>query len=416
MLKNYLKITWKVLTRKKLFTLASFLGISLTLTVIIIAVSFYDFMLKPNYPAYKQNDILLLNKVTLWGENPNRNVSSWIGSYRLLEKYVKPLKTARNVSIFTYYPKSMAIYNNENKIEINIKYTDAEFWEILDFDFLYGRHYNEQEVLNQAHLAVINKTICEKIFGNTQNVVGKWIEIDKKSYTVVGIVEDVSPVRFSSYGNVWVPLTTSKINLENNQLTGPFSAMILPKSKKSFGITQEELLRKLSKIEFPEPKYQWNISAPAHPFKIAIIKMYFFMLPEKINWFKFQLLIFSILCLFVILPLLNIININSNRLTERLSEIGIRKSFGASKRSIVYQFLFENVFMTLVSGVAGCFFAIITLKFIEHSKIIPDGNLNINLRALFISFIIMIIFGLISGGLPAYLAAKNQITNSLNTD
>ena len=50
--------------------------------------------------------------------------------------------------------------------------------------------------------------------------------------------------------------------------------------------------------------------------------------------------------MFVLLPTVNLVNINVSRILERASEIGVRKAFGASRRTLVAQFVVENVILT----------------------------------------------------------------------
>ncbi len=65
MFTNYLKITWAVLKRRKLFTFISLFGISLTLTVLIVVVAFLDHLLAPNYPEFQRKKLLYIERVQL---------------------------------------------------------------------------------------------------------------------------------------------------------------------------------------------------------------------------------------------------------------------------------------------------------------------------------------------------------------
>ena len=58
--------------------------------------------------------------------------------------------------------------------------------------------------------------------------------------------------------------------------------------------------------------------------------------------------------LFMLLPTLHLVNLNIGRIEERTSEIGVRKSFGASARTLVGQFVAENVLLTLVGAASAC--------------------------------------------------------------
>ena len=57
--------------------------------------------------------------------------------------------------------------------------------------------------------------------------------------------------------------------------------------------------------------------------------------------------------LFMLLPAVNLINLNTSRILERASEIGVRKAFGASSRTLVGQFIVENLVLTLVGAAVG---------------------------------------------------------------
>ena len=55
----------------------------------------------------------------------------------------------------------------------------------------------------------------------------------------------------------------------------------------------------------------------------------------------------------MLLPAVNLVNLNASRIMERASEIGVRKAFGASSRTLVGQFVVENVVLTLIGAALG---------------------------------------------------------------
>ena len=70
--------------------------------------------------------------------------------------------------------------------------------------------------------------------------------------------------------------------------------------------------------------------------------------------------IFIVLALlFMTLPALNLVTLNLSRILERAPEIGVRKAFGAPKRTLIAQFVTENVILTLIGGALGFVFTII---------------------------------------------------------
>ena len=84
--------------------------------------------------------------------------------------------------------------------------------------------------------------------------------------------------------------------------------------------------------------------------------------------------------LFLLLPTLNLVNINISRIMERSSEIGVRKAFGASSRTLVLQFIVENIILTFLGGVIGIVLSIVLSAFLITVKLFPMHTLVLTLR------------------------------------
>ena len=117
--------------------------------------------------------------------------------------------------------------------------------------------------------------------------------------------------------------------------------------------------------------------------------------------------------LFLILPTLNLVNINISRIMERSSEIGVRKAFGASSRTLVLQFIVENIILTFLGGVIGIVLSIIFINIFNNSGAIPNGHLAINGTVLLYTFLACLVFGIISGVYPAWRMSRMQVVNAL---
>ena len=75
--------------------------------------------------------------------------------------------------------------------------------------------------------------------------------------------------------------------------------------------------------------------------------------------------------LFALLPAVNLVNLNMSRIMERASEIGVRKAFGASSRTLVGQFIVENVVLSLVGGGLGFAASVFVLEAVNRSGLVP---------------------------------------------
>ena len=117
--------------------------------------------------------------------------------------------------------------------------------------------------------------------------------------------------------------------------------------------------------------------------------------------------------LFMALPALNLINLNTGRILERSSEIGVRKAFGATSRQLVWQFVVENVLLCLVGGVLGLLFAKSALVWLEHSNLIPYLRVSLNFAVFGWGLLLAVVFGLLSGVIPAWKMSRLHPVQSL---
>jgi len=105
---------------------------------------------------------------------------------------------------------------------------------------------------------------------------------------------------------------------------------------------------------------------------------------------------------------IGIMNIMFVSVTERTREIGIRKAIGAKRRSILFQFLVESALICLLGGVIGLIIAY-PLSLIA-SQILPTA---MPLSVVFLSLVVSLLVGVISGFLPAYRASKLDPVDAL---
>jgi len=117
--------------------------------------------------------------------------------------------------------------------------------------------------------------------------------------------------------------------------------------------------------------------------------------------------------LIMLLPTLNLININITRIMERSSEIGVRKAFGASSKTLVYQFIVENIILTLFGGLIGLVLSFIAIKVINNANLINNLELTLNFTVLFAGLLVCLIFGLVSGVYPAWRMSKLNVVTAL---
>lgn len=414
MLRNYIKIAWKVLGRNKFFTFVSLFGISFTLAVLIIIIAFLNQILGSSYPETNSNKCLYINRVIMDHTNGNNMMSSH-SSFHLLKDYIEKLKTPETVAIASNIVQTNTFVGNR-KLRLGLRYTDADFWKVFEFEFLSGSAYHDNHVTKGEYVAVISNSAQEAYFGEEVDVIGKTITTDNTNYRVIGVVRDVADYQMNSNADIYVPYSTSKDDLKAREYLGSYAGIILAKSPADFPAIKAELKEMIAKIPIPKDENYNRLRAWAQTrgeyFAAALLpgnRTDDDDPPVGILY----LLIAGAMLLFMMLPTLNLININTSRIMERASEIGIRKAFGASTSTLTVQFIIENIILTFIGGAIGLIIAFVALNIIENSGIIPHAELNINYKVFLAAIALCLIFGFLSGVLPAFRMSRLQVVQAI---
>ena len=413
MVLNYIKIAWKVLLRHPFYTFITLFGISLTLTVLMVLTSFLDHLIGAHYPETNRDRSLYIERIE-FTDSSRSSTSSGPMSFKFLTDFAKTLKNPEMVTIVST-PRSSNAYVGSRKFKINTKFTDAAFWQVNAFNFLEGRPYNDQTITNGEHVAVITDGFKKQYFDSeTESVVGKDIEIENIRYKVIGVVSGSPVTRMFTNADVYFPYTAPKSNYRAAGMRGDYLAVLLAKDKRDLAGIKEEFQSRISKI--PVPGVQ-------NDFKYAIVEVrsepYLanYLIPLMNGRKGIQAAFFGaiafILLMLLGLPAVNLVNLNVSRILERASEIGIRKAFGAPIRTLLWQFIVENIFITFIGGAIALVLTFIIIKVINQSGLIAYADLTINLTVFGISALVALLFGLLSGVLPALRMSKLSITEAL---
>lgn len=394
-----LRLAVKVLLRRKFFTLISLFAISVTLVVLMVAAALLDHVVGAMPPESRQGRMLNVRWGAMSGEN---NEAIGTLGYGFLDRFVRPLKRAEAVSIHSE-PDSAVGWVRGEKVTSWLKRTDGIFFRVFDFTFLEGAPYGTDDDANARFTAVINETTRRRFFGSGP-AVGRTLELDGQTFRVAGVVADVPFYRTLTFADVWAPLSTYKTDAYKSGVLGSFFATILARTPADFPAIREDLTSRLPLVELPSP-YKEFVSAADTPFEsLARDLTPGSRTAAPVGWFVTGLGIAALL--FMLLPAVNLVNLNVSRMLERASEIGVRKAFGASSRALVGQFLVENLVLCLVGGVLGWAGAGLVLSGIGSSGLIPYADFHLDLRVFLAGFAATVVFALLSGLYPAWKMSR----------
>lgn len=411
MLLNYLKIAWKVLLRRKFYTAVSLFGIAFTLTVLTVCAAFVDAMFAPRAPETRLDRILSIEWANLHG--PQNSATSNPG-FKLLDTYARDLDGVEALSI-TSTASVVASYVDGRKIETTLRRTDAAFWEIMEFAFVEGGPLTAGDVDAGSFVAVLNASTRDLLLGDGP-AVGRTVRLGGRAHRVVGVVRDVSPTRTLSYAEAWVPITTTPETGFRDELLGGCVGILLARDRSAFDGIRSEFQSRLAAAELPEPDRYEELRSFAGSRAEQVAREILGGNDDEGRAPTGRLaLTAGVLALaFMALPALNLVNLNLSRILERSSEIGVRKAFGGSSRALVGQFLTESVVLTLIGGLIGVALSAAALSAINASGAIPYADFAINVRVFGWGLLLSLVFGLLSGAIPAWRMSRVHPVRALS--
>jgi putative ABC transport system permease protein len=403
---NYLKMAWKVLGRRKFFTFVSLFGIGFTLTTLMVLVAIADHLLSPSYPEAELDRTLVLERMKMFGERSN-----WYSgpSFKFIDRYARDLPGVERLSIYTRTSETNTFLAGR-KLIFQMRFTDAEYWRIMQFAFLEGAAFSATDDQNANRVAVISAGARRRFFGD-EAALGRAIELDGVEFRVVGVVRDVPYYRMHSTADIWVPLGNQTAAGFFDRLIGGCQAAFLLEPGANPKQVQAAFQERLTRVEFDDPeRYHTIVGLP-----MTQLELLGSMDLDPGETAPRRMILLWVLggLAFMALPAINLVNINLSRIYERSGEIGVRKAFGAASGDLVLQFVIENIVLCLIGGLFGLVGAFGVLYLATLFPQTPFLTFHLSWRIFLAALGLAILFGLLSGVWPAWKMSRQHPVNAL---
>lgn len=442
MIKNYIKLAWRVLGRRKFFTFISLFGISFTLATLMLFVSLLQSELSKDAPLGNVDDLVYVSNITLIKQHydtipqvdsalvdglfvydttykyneAGRSTSTSDLSEQLLVNYfsdVPSVMRSTRVSIGRY-----DVYINNSKLQVDAVYTNAEYWEVFNFKFVEGRPFDRSDVEQDRGVVVITEDFAQRYFGENTNIIDREVTIGDRELRVIGMVSTPTVSKAMGYSvsrDVFIPVSQMSGYVEKFYFGG-FFGVFQKKRGASIDQVKSDLVFAATKIptDHPDNVYE-NATVKIEPstLKEAIADQIYYLDDPGKSLRTLTLIVIGLLTLYILMPLLNLVNLNVSRILERSSEIGVRRSFGAHRSTVLFQFVFENVILTLIGGAIALVLSSIAMVMINQSKALGNMVLQFDVKFFLSCFLLCIVFGVLSGLIPAYRMSKLNIIQAL---
>jgi ABC-type antimicrobial peptide transport system permease subunit len=414
MIRNYLKIGWRNLTKNKSYAFINIFGLSLGIACSIVIFTIVKYHL--GFDNFHENKDRIYRIVTEWHDDEpgfSEAVPSPVGrAFR--SEFTFAEKTARVIS----YNDALVAMNagsdrKKFKEESGIAYAEPEFFEIMHFPLVKG---NQQNFLSSPNSAAITEKLAKKYFG-TEDPMGKPIRINNKTdFIVKGILKDLPNNTdhreeiYLSYQNL---IDQSRWLAVDSNWGGVYSGshcFILLKQNATPTQANQALAQLVKKNYTGRDASVWH-------FRLQELADIHFNPDFNGSANKKYLWAFTLIGLFLIITAcVNFINLATAQALNRSKEVGIPKVLGSMPKQLFWQFIAETALITFFALLLAIVIAALSMPFVNQ---LFQSNMSLQLFRNPSLWVFLLVTGVVvtflSGSYPGLVLARFQPVMALKS-
>lgn len=325
-------------------------------------------------------------------------------SYRQAMEFKDRFDFPAKVAVGCYGTGTATVKFGDKKTNPNVTFNGADenFMDVKGVDIEVGRNFTKTEVERGAPIAVIGSDIVKSLFdGKNEKALDQIITINAHRYRVVGIMATKgSSMNESSDRKVYAPLVNVKALFGAGDDRDYF-LMVAVQDATNMEAAQSEATGLFRQIRGLRPGQDDDFEIFASDSIVAILKE---------NTVTLRLAAVAIGLMTLLGAAIGLMNIMLVSVTERTREIGITKALGATRRSIMLQFLTEAIAICQIGGIVGILLGILIGNFMT---VVLGGSFLVPWLWILLGFTLCMIVGIVSGFYPAMKAARLDPIESL---
>jgi putative ABC transport system permease protein len=387
---------YQALRSNILRTTLSLLGVSVGIFAIVAVFTAVDSLnknIRSEIDSFAGSGVLYVGK---WPWIMQNNYPWWKYLNRPEMKYSEfqflkdNLKSAKAIAIIDN-GRSASATRGSSSMDVNMTGASYDYNQITSVPVQYGRYFLPIESENALNVVIIGAKVSE----NLQATVGDQIKLNGIKFQIIGIIEKKGTDLLSFGGTpdekVFLPYSTFSAVFQKDKPAPDIAIKAMDDDLGQENLEGEVtgLMRSLRSIK---PKQESNFAVN----RLDGLNQFFDGIFAALNVAGALIAGFSLL-----VGGFGIANIMFVSVKERTNIIGIQKSLGAKNYFILFQFLFEAVFLSLIGGLVGIGLVVLLTLIPQDALPLVLSMKNI-VTGLFISSFI----GILSGIIPAWVAAK----------
>ncbi|MES2372943.1 MAG: ABC transporter permease [Bacteroidota bacterium] len=405
---NSFRMALQELRVNKLRTFLSLFGITIGIFCIIGVLATVD-----SLERKVQNDIKAFGNNTIYIDKWNYGGGNDYPWWKYIKRPPMRIEEMRFIKSKSQLASNSAMFVSNNVTlsymdnilsNVNLYGVSEEFNTIQTIDIDNGRYLNETEFSRGTTTGIIGYKVADELYGNAQKAVGKEVVYNGKHVIIVGVIkkQGQSFVGGFDYDQSLIVPYRYFASVYNPDNSSPF-IMVQGKTHVASVALQDELIGIMRQVRRLSPTDEDNFSANDVAQFSEQVKGFFGQVSAG-GW--------AIAGLSLIVGAFGVANIMFVTVRERTSQIGLKKALGAKRRTILTEFLIESAFLCIIGGLVGL--GLVWLLALVLSSVLPFA-IVIAPNIIILALSICIILGIISGIIPASIAAKMDPVVAIRT-
>ncbi len=340
---NLLKQSWAQARANSANTILYILGVALAVCTVMIISIIWHVKLDPIYPEYNRDRTAYLSRMTIKVDTEEEH-SSMSGNLtaQVVREIAQDIDCVENLGVTVIGGSTLRVPGTKKMIKTRGFDINSDFLRIYNYDILAGRQFTDDEIEANASKIMIDEDIAKQLYGSAAVAVGKEVDMDFKPKEIIGVFRPTSALAPNSYAQILCPIV---IKEDPNVMIAQYSVVFLLKEGRKFEELQQEIKDRLRRYNstMPEGRSFEFEDGPADQ------KTQAFNSVTHSGYLYYV----AIALLLLMVPAMNLCGLITENLNRRQEEIGVRKSFGAGRTSLLWEIVTENLLLTIAGALLG---------------------------------------------------------------
>ncbi len=402
MIRNYIKIAWRNISRNKLFSAINITGLSVGVSCCVLIFLYVQYEM--SFDTFNVNANRLY-RLTVQMHQPQENNFYSATSPRLAPAIQAAFPEVEKSSRIIF-SKRILSYGQKKFYDTRIMFADSALLQMFTFPMIEG---NPDKALVEPYSIVLTEGAAKNYFG-PEPAMGKMMQLsDTIQLKVTGIIRDIPANAHFNFSCVvsrstlsdMTKATGGKYPNEDDWFFLDSHSYVLLKENTDHQALEKKIDGYIQKQMAPERKeYGMWLNTYLQPLKDIHLKSNYEaeIKPETNSDIRYVYIFSGTALLILLIACSNFINLSTAKSLNRSKEIGLRKVIGAKRGQLIAQFLGESLILTVIASVISI---LLVLAALPGFNTFTQRQLSLNGTVFFAYAMIICGVGLLAGLYPA---------------